>query len=154
MAEKDTAKKTKNKFYDIAKATPLYTVEKTFGVKFGENPDDDWTETLYKKKSGEFFVYGKGGKNTPYSTTENGVLEGGARYDIWTQSNYNTARNWVHSNCPEMQEEIFMIDEEDKTKVTSMALTKKARMNLKRKARDENTNVSSLVNEWAEKLYD
>ena len=47
-----------------------------------------------------------------------------------------------------------MIDEEDKTKVTSMALTKKARMNLKRKARDENTNVSSLVNEWAEKLYD
>ena len=152
--EKSVAKKADNKFYDITKATPLYTVKKTFGEKFGDNPDDDWTETLYKKKNGEFFVYGQGGKNTPYSVNELGEVKSGSRYEIWLQSNFNSARNWVHTNCPEMQEEIFMVEEDDKPKVTSITLTTKARMNLKRKAMEENTNVSSLVKEWAESLYD
>ena len=109
MARGDVQKKADNKFYDISKATLIYTVEKTFGEKYGDNPDNDWTESLYVKKNGEYFVYGKGGKNTPYSTIESGKIVGGSRYEIWLQSNYNSARNWVHTNCPEMQEKKLLL---------------------------------------------
>lgn len=151
---KTVGKRADNKFYDITKATPLVTVEKTFGKKYGENADDDWTETLYKKASGEFFVYGKGGKNTPYSIDENGEATAGSRYEIWLESNYNSARNWVHTNCPEKQEEIFVAEtKEEKNTVTSFMISQKARMNLKRKAREKGITVSELIRQWAESLY-
>lgn len=154
MIEKVVARKLDNKFYDIEKATPLFTVKKTFGEKYGENPDDDWTETLYKKKSGEYFVLGQGGKNSPYNKIEDGKEVGGFRYEIWLQSNYNSARNWVHSNCPEKLEEIFMENKDDKQKVTSLTLSPKARLNLKRKAREQNKSISEIVRTWAESLYE
>ena len=154
MIEKVVARKLDNKFYDIEKATPLCTVEKTFGEYYGKNPDDDWTETLYKKKNGEYFVFGQGGKNSPYSKIEDGKVVSGFRYEIWLQSNYNSARNWVHSNCPKKLEEIFMEDEDSKQKITSLMLTPKARRNLKRKAREQNKSMSEIIREWAEALYD
>lgn len=152
---KSVAKKTDNKFYDISKATPLVTVEKTFGKKYGDNPDDDWKETLYRKATGEFFVYGVGGKNSPYSIDENGTTKAGSRYEIWLESNYNAARNWVHTNCPEKQEEIFVAElKEEKNSVTSIMISQKARMNLKRKSKEMGITVSELIRQWAESLYD
>lgn len=142
----------KDKFYDISKATPLVTVRKTFGKKYGENPDDDWTETLYKKNNGEFFVYGEGGKNTPYSVDKDGTVTSGSRYEVWLEYNYNNARNWVHTNCPERQEEIFTVDTEKKS-VTTIMLSEKARLNLKRKAREQGVSISELIRQWAESMY-
>ena len=151
---KSVAKKTNNKFYDISKATPLVTVEKTFGKKYGDNPDDDWTETLYRKPTGEFYVYGSGGKNSPYSVDEDGTSNAGSRYEIWLESNYNAARNWVHTNCPEKQEEIFVTEaKEEKNTVTSILISQKARMNLKRKSKEMGLTVSELIRQWAESLY-
>jgi len=146
--------KTKDKFYSIDKATPLVTVKKTFGKAFGENPDDDWTETLYKKSSGEFFVYGEGGKNTPYAIDENGESVAGTRFEIWADNNYNKARLWVHDNCPEKMDEIFMKDiDEGKKSVTTITLTAKARLNLKRKSKELGISISELIRLWAEELY-
>ena len=148
-------KKVDNKFYSIEKATPLVTVEKTFGKKYGENPDEDWTETLYRKASGEYFVYGKGGKNSPYSVDENGESVAGSRYEVWADFNYNKARNWVHTNCPEKKDEIFMSElNEDKKSVTTMTLSAKARLNLKRKSNEQGISISELVRRWAESLYE
>ena len=141
-----------SKFYNIEKARALVTVEKTFGKKYGDNPDDDWTETLYKKTSGEFFVYGKGGKNSPYSVDENGESVAGSRYEIWTDYNTNKARNWVHSNCLDEKDEIFMVS--DKKTVTTMTLTMKAKENLRRKANEQDITISELIRRWAESLYE
>lgn len=147
--------KKSDKFYSIDKAEPLVTVEKTFGKKYGENPDDDWTETLYRKSSGEFFVYGQGGKNTPFSVDENGESVAGSRYEVWMDFNYNKARNWVHTNCPEKQEEVFMSEVNDgKKSVTTMTLSAKARLNLKRKSSEQGVSISQLVCKWAESLYE
>ena len=148
-------KKGDSKFYNIEKAEPLVTVEKTFGNKYGENPDEDWTETLYRKPSGEFFVYGKGGKDSPYSVEEDGETVAGSRYEVWGDFNYNKARNWVHTNCPEKKDEIFMSElNEDKKSVTTMTLSAKARNNLRRKSREQGVSVSELIRRWAEALYD
>ena len=147
--------KAKDKFYNIDKATPLVTVEKTFGKKYGENPDDDWSETLYKKTSGEFFVYGKGGKNTPFSTDENGEPVAGSRYEIWIDYNYQKAKNWVYTNCPDRMDVIFMKESEDSKKsVTTVTLSTKARLNLKRKSNELGITTSELIRRWAESLYE
>lgn len=152
---KSVAKKTDNKFYDITKATPLVTVEKTFGKKYGDNPDDDWKETLYRKPTGEYFVFGIGGKNSPYSEDKGGEAIAGSRYEIWLDSNFNAARNWVHTNCPEKQEEVFMPEQEEtKNKVTTIMISQKARMNLKRKSKELGITVSELIRNWAEGLYE
>lgn len=147
------AKFQNSKFYNINKATALITVEKTYGTKYGENPDDDWTETLYVKATGEYFVYGQGGKNSPYSIEKDGETVAGSRYDVWPDYNLNRAKNWIHSNCPEKMEELLMPKEESKQSVTSFVLSAKAKTNLKRKAKEENITVSELVRRWAETLY-
>ena len=148
-------KKTDNKFYNIEKAEALVTVEKTFGNKYGENPDVDWTETLYRKSSGEYFVYGKGGKESPYAVDENGEAVAGSRYDIWGDYNFNQARNWVHSNCPDKMDSIFKDEEkEEKISVTTVALSAKARKNLRRKSKEMGMSTSELIRRWAESFYE
>lgn len=147
--------KTANRFYDITKATVLVTVEKTFGKQYGENPDDDWKESLYIKPNGEYFVYGEGGMNSPYcAEDESGETSAGSRYEVWPDFNLNNAKNWVHTNCPEKMEEIFMKEiDEDKKTVTTFLLSQKAKKNLKRKARENNMSASNLINSWAESFY-
>ena len=143
--------KTSAKLYNADKATPLVTVKKSFG-NYGENPDDDWTETLYKKKTGEFFVLGKGGKNSPFGIDRGGERIAGEDFTIWLVRNYDNAKNWVHSNCPEKREEIFMEDTKTKT-LTSIYLSTKAKINLKRMAKEKGMSVSEMINKWAESFY-
>lgn len=138
--------------YNINTATPLVTVEKSFG-KYGENPDQDWTETLYKKLSGMFFVYGQGGKDSPFNAIKNGEPVPGDGYEIWTSSNYNRAKAWVKMNCPEKLDEIFPAIRNDKKITTTLVLTESARDNLKMKAKEEGVSISELVRGWAESLY-
>ena len=147
-------KRADKKFYDIEKSTPLVTVQRTFGAVYGENPDEDWTETLYRRQTGDFFVYGEGGKESPFSVYENGENKAGNGYEIWAESNYNKARSWVQTNCPEKKDEIFTMQEPDtKRVIVTMALSPRARENLKRKAAEEGMSVSEFIRRFAENLY-
>ncbi len=147
-------KRADKKFYDINKSTPLVTIKKTFGTAYGVNPDEDWTETLYKRQTGEYFVYGEGGSESPYSVYENGENKAGNGYEIWPESNYNKARSWVQTNCPEKKDEIFTKQDLDsKRVVVTMLLSPKARENLKRKSAEEGMSVSEFVRKLAENLY-
>ena len=144
-------KKVSDKFYNIAKAKEVITVQKSFGT-YGENPDDDWTETLYKKRNGEFFVYGKGGKNSPFGMDRGGERLEGEDFILWLTRNYDNARNWVHSNCPDKKDEIFHEDNETRS-MTTLYLTPKAKMNLKRMAKEKGVSVSVMIIQWAESFY-
>lgn len=151
------AKKLEDKFYDIRKATALVTVQKTFGKKYGDNVDDDWVETLFVKKSGEYFLYGMGGKNSPFSNFDDGVSTQGDGYETWLSNNYKKAKEWVMMNCPEKMDEIFVPlkpEEETKLKASTFSLTEKARANLKRRAAEYETSQSQLICQWAENFYD
>ncbi len=137
----------KRKLYNTDKAEKIIEIKKSFG-KYGENPDNDWTETLYRKRNLEYFVYGDGGKNTPYNT-HNDILN----FHFFDVNNYTQAQLWVHDNCPEIYDELFSDNPKDRI-ITTMALSKKAVRNLKRYTSETGISASECLREYAESLYD
>lgn len=60
----------------------------------GEN-EKMWEETLYRKKSGEFFLHGRGGSRTWYLVVKNGKLMGSEQIIPLTKGN---AIKWLRDN--------------------------------------------------------
>lgn len=89
------------KAYDTSTATKLAVHDN------GLLPNDfDYTEeTLFRKKTGEFFLYGEGGARTKYGK-ESGPSSriGGAEIIPMTM---DEAKKWVENHANERYEEIF-----------------------------------------------
>lgn len=62
-------------------------------------------ETLYRKKTGEFFLAGKGGAMTRYSHSYSDNSWGGGSKII--PLDYYEAKGWVERYAPESYEELF-----------------------------------------------
>lgn len=139
--------KHNRRVYDTDKAEKVFTAKKSFG-NYGENPDNDWTETLYMKPNFEFFVFGEGGKNTPYNTDSDTL-----NFMFFDRNNYTEAQLWVHDNCPELYTKLFT-DKEDERVSTTMALSQKAVRNLKRYTCETRISASECLRLYAESLYD
>ena len=62
-------------------------------------------ETLYRKKTGEYFLYGEGGAMSKYSQSCGNMRSGGAEIILMTEAE---AKKWAekHLDCDEY-EEIF-----------------------------------------------
>ncbi len=74
-------------------------------------------EKLYRKRTGEYFLYGVGGPNTQYAK-----LDG---YSIWkfgerlVPVTYSVAKNWAETNLSDyVYSEHFEVDKGDETKST------------------------------------
>ena len=98
------------RFYDTEAADKLAEIQKSFG-EYGKNPDNDWTESLYKKPNGEYFVHGKRGKNSPFAENKEGRNQAGSRAIVWRTENESNAKLWVHDNVPGKFDEIFITNE-------------------------------------------
>lgn len=102
-------------------------------------------ETLYQKKTGEFFLYGEGGPSTKYA-----VICG---MNSWTGGekiiplDYDTARQWAEEKLDaDEYEEIFGIVEEDETKVSAtFRLSASTLETVKRMAAKEGVTISEYV---------
>lgn len=69
-----------------------------------------YAETLYKKKTGEFFLYGEGGPLTEYSQKcSDGSIGWGKKIVPLTETE---AKEWAEQNANEKYEEIFWEVEE------------------------------------------
>lgn len=70
-----------------------------------------WSETLYKKKTGELFLYGEGGPYSKYSQ-EHGDNSWGGGSAIIPESDFN-AKEWVagHSDADTFIELFGPVDE-------------------------------------------
>lgn len=136
--------------YNTDKAKVIAVAEKSLGV-YGENPDNDWTETLYLKPNGEYFAVGEGGKNSPFYSSKGGKIEN-SMVTVWQKKNIENAKLWVYNNCKERMNEIFAPDDVASVAATVL-LTMKAKRNLKRKAEEEHSNISEVIRNWAETLY-
>ena len=65
----------------------------------------DYKESLYLKKTGEFFLDGEGGPSSKYAQSIGNMS--GSGYGIIPLS-INAARNWVEKHCSiELYEELF-----------------------------------------------
>ena len=140
------------RLYDTEKADKLAEVQKSFGT-YGVNPDEDWTESLYRKNNGEFFMLGEGGKNSPFADYSSKTRQAGSRIEVWRVDNYNSAKLWVHDNIPEMMEELFNPKEDNDISVTTVTISAKAKRNLKRYSKETGLSVSEIIRRYAEELY-
>lgn len=102
-------------------------------------------ETLYRKKTGEFFIYGEGGPQTKYATDmgQGAWMMG----DKIIPLSFEAARKWAEEHLEvEEYESIFGEVEEDESKsVCSYRLLVSTQEKLRRKAAEAGVGVSELL---------
>jgi hypothetical protein len=103
------------KRYDINRATILYN----WNNRKLESDPDYLSESLYRKKTGEYFLYGIGGANTRYGVWEG--VTGRAGYKIMPLTPAE-ARLWVESHATaDEYAEIFSVSEKAPMRFNSVS---------------------------------
>jgi hypothetical protein len=104
-----------------------------------------FSETLYRKKTGEFFLYGEGGPMTKYAVAE-GVnsWSGGSRI---MPLSFQEARAWAEEHLSgDAYEEIFGAVAEDDSRVqVCYSLSAQAAETIKRRAAELGMSASAYV---------
>jgi hypothetical protein len=101
-------------------------------------------ETMYVKKTGEYFIEGNGGANTKYAERDgNNWCSGSAIIPL----SITAARKWAEEKLPadEYEREFGAIVEDDSKKVVSMYLTISTVERLKRMAAENGISIGDVV---------
>lgn len=108
---------------------------------------DGIQETLYRKRTGEFFLHGDGGARTKYAhQTEGGGWCGG---EAIVPLSYERAREWAEDYLSaEDYEKIFGIEEDDEKRPTSFYLSGTAVQAVRQKSAAAGMSVS----DWLENI--
>lgn len=106
-----------------------------------------WCETLYCKRTGEYFIYGEGGPASKYAETA-GQNEwcGGERI---IPMNYENAREWAerHLDADDYEKEFGEVAEDDSTETVTISLPASTIAKIRRKAQEAGTSVSGIIGE-------
>jgi hypothetical protein len=106
-----------------------------------------YEETLYLKRTGEYFLFGEGGPMTRYARSEGqNSWTGGERIEPLT---YAAAKEWAEEHLTASEyESIFGEVEEDDSKVlTTFNLTRATAEKLRRESQERGMSLSALVDE-------
>ena len=106
-----------------------------------------YEETLYLKKTGEYFLFGEGGPMTRYARSDGqNSWTGGERIEPLT---YAAAMEWAEEHLTASEyESIFGEVEEDDSKVlTTFNLTRATVEKLRRESQERGMSLSALVEE-------
>lgn len=108
-------------------------------------------ETLYKKRTGEFFLYGEGGGLTGYSEKVGDLFTWGEKIIPLT---VDAAKAWVESHLDgEEYEKIFdCVDEMDGKKVISLSLSIANIEKLKAVSLEKGLSMSALIDKLIDDL--
>ena len=117
------------------------------GSDYFSNPGDlyYWEETLYRKKTGEFFLYGEGGPASRYAECcGQGSYCGGSRIIPYT---LKEAQEWAEEHLSgDEYEEIFGIVDEDESKITQVLRLSASTVELlKRTAVEQDKTISDVA---------
>ena len=126
------------KRYDTSKAKEIgYWSNNLSNHDF--NHCDEW---LYKKRTGEYFLYGEGGPMTRYAERVGDMWGGGSEI---TPLSYEDARQWAeeHLDADEYEAE-FEVIEDDKI-VTSISLRPSTFQKLKAMSSEQNKPVGEII---------
>jgi hypothetical protein len=134
----------KGKQYDTDKARYL-------GGDNGGESSSRWSEELYQKRTGEFFLYGEGGPMTRYAVaTDENNWKGGAEIMPLT---FETARQWAeeHLNADQYAG-IFGTPDEDAGKADlNIQLDAVLMAKLRARAAEDGTSLTATVAALLEK---
>lgn len=102
----------------------LYDTEKAQLVGNWESPDitalDYLKETLYRKRTGEFFLYGEGGPRTRYASR---TWDGWGSGENIVPLPYDAAQAWAEKNLPsDIYEQFFKLDDDEGVSTTTLRL--------------------------------
>ena len=129
----------------------LYNTEtaKFLGEDSYSNPSDFnyWLESLFQKRTGEFFLYGEGGPMSRYAqTTGQNEWSGGEQIQPLS---VDAARQWAeqHLSADEYESIFGEIAEDDSKKNVTFSITKDAIELLARMASETGKTRSELVEE-------
>lgn len=104
-------------------------------------------ETLYCKRTGEYFIYGEGGPASKYAETV-GQNEwcGGERI---IPMSYEKAREWAerHLDADDYEKEFGEVAEDDSTETVTISLPAATIARIRRKAQEEGRSVSAIIGE-------
>jgi len=136
------------KKYDTDTATKL--VEWNNG--YGYNDFAYCEETLYQKKTGEFFLYGEGGAQSKY-VVYSGMNSWGGGCKIIPLT-FEAARAWAekYAEADEYENIFGKVAEDDSKKTIALSLSVTAAETLKRKSQELGKPMSSLVEEMIMRL--
>lgn len=132
-----------NKRYDTKTA-------KLLGEDSYSNPRDfeHWSEELYQKRTGEFFLYGKGGAMSKYAETiGQNEWSGGEKI---MPLDYESAREWAEKHLgADEYEKIFQVIEDEEgdgeKKITTFSIPVSAAEKLKTMAAKSGKTQSAIV---------
>lgn len=129
----------------------LYNTQtaKLLGEDSYSNPSDFnyWIESLFQKRTGEFFLYGEGGPMSRYAqTTSQNEWSGGEQIQPLTVEN---ARQWAeqHLSADEYESIFGEITEDDNKKNATFSISRDAIELLARMASETGKTRSELVEE-------
>ncbi len=126
---------------------------KLIGSDGYSNPSDFnyWSEDLYQKKTGEFFLYGEGGARTQYAQAiDLNSWCGGERI---MPLSYDEAREWAkkHLDADTYKEVFGPVAEDDSKRALNLSLPASTADTLKRMAAETGRTQSDIVAELIEK---
>lgn len=110
-----------------------------------------WSEELYQKRTGEFFVYGEGGAMTRYAVaTSESNWKGGERI---LPMSYDEAKAWAEDHLgADQYGKIFGLPDEDSGSVAlNLLLDAQIMAKVRAKAAEEGTSLTATVSALLEK---
>ena len=120
------------------------TAKRISGIVRGSGPDEI-RETLYRKKTGEYFLHGEGGPRTRYAIPQ-GAHAWGRGSLIWPLS-LSEAKGWAKQNIPEEFEEIFGDPGNERTNL-NIRISKAAHEKLKNMAAESGKSMSAIIESY------
>ena len=111
-----------------------------------------WSETLYRKRTGEFFIYGEGGPMSKYAKSL-GQNEWSGSEDIIPVST-EAAQRWAEEYLDgDTVEKVFgVIDDDQSKKITSFSLSEATLEKIARLAAEKGISKSDVVERVFQKL--
>lgn len=135
------------KKYINGKVYDTETARKIGGASNYGKSDYKWyEETLYRKKTGEYFLYGEGHAASPYRERVGDMWGPGSAIKPLT---FDEAREWVESNMDgDEYEEIFGKIEDDDSEVLISAIIRTAnRDRLRREAERSGRTIGQILDD-------
>jgi hypothetical protein len=133
----------------------LYDTEtaKELGNDYYSNPRDFhyWSETLYKKRTGEFFLYGKGGPASKYAEScGQNTWSGGEKI---IPLSYKAAQEWAeeHLDADDYQSIFGDISEEGEDVYISVKLPAAVDAKVRRMASENGVSLTAMIISLIEK---
>ena len=130
----------KGKRYDTDTAKRLAEASYSYPSQF-----DWWQETLYQKRTGEFFLHGEGGANSKYAEAIGQNCWCGGEQIV--PLSFSKVQEWAEIYLDgDEYEAIFGKIETGKTTI-SLSISNEANTRLKRLATDKGISASALIEE-------